>query len=72
MDWEAIRGNWQHFKVLARVRWPRISADEFDLIDGRLEVLAGQIEQLYGVSRNAAQMQIESWRGQQQAPAAAA
>jgi len=72
MDWEAIRGNWTHFKILAAVRWPRISADEFDVIDGRLEVLAGQIEQAYGVSLNAAHMQIESWQGQQKAPEAAA
>ena len=72
MDWEAIRGNWTHFKILAAVRWPRISADEFDVIDGRLELLAAQIEQVYGVSNNAAHMQIESWQGQQQGPGAPA
>ena len=69
MNWQHIQGNWQHYKVLARVRWPRISADEFDLINGRIEVLAGQIEEVYGVSKNAAQMQIESWQGQQSEPA---
>ena len=68
MDWQRIQGNWQHYKVLARMRWPRISADEFDLIEGRLEVLAGQIQEVYGVSNDAARMQIESWQGQQRAP----
>ena len=50
MDWGRIEENWQHYKVIARVRWGRISADEFDLINGRIEVLAGQIEEVYGVS----------------------
>jgi uncharacterized protein YjbJ (UPF0337 family) len=68
MDWERIKGNWQHYKVLARLRWTRITSDEFDIIDGQLEVLAGQISQVYGVSNDAAHLQIASWQGQQQEP----
>ena len=65
MDWDLIQTNWQHFKVIARVRWGRISAEEFDLIGGQRERLATQIGEAYGVSQAMAQMQLESWQGQQ-------
>ena len=70
MEWDGIQKNWEHYKVLARIRWGRISAEEFDLIGGRRELLAGQIHDVYGVSGDAARMQIESWMAQQQEPAA--
>jgi len=65
MEWNRIKDQWEHYKVLARIRWGRISAEEFDLIAGRRELLAGQIHDVYGVSGDAAQMQIESWMAQQ-------
>ena len=65
MEWERIKADWTRYKVLARIRWGRISAEEFDLIAGRRELLAGQIHDVYGVSGDAAQMQIESWMSQQ-------
>lgn len=70
MDWDRIQANWQHYKVLARVRWGRISADEFDLIAGRLEALTGQIQDVYRVSPEMARAQVESWQGQQHEPEA--
>lgn len=68
MNWDRIQANWQHYKVIARVRWGRISADEFDLIAGRREALAGQIQEVYRVSPEMARQQVESWQGQQQEP----
>ena len=71
MDWNRIQGNWQHFKTLARARWARITQEEIDLIGGRREDLAEHIQEIYGISREAAQMQVESWQGQQREPKAA-
>ncbi|HET7597446.1 MAG TPA: general stress protein CsbD [Burkholderiales bacterium] len=71
MDWERIEGQWQHFKVLAQARWGRISAADFELIAGRRDLLVTHIQQMYGISHNAAQMQLESWQGRQQEPEAA-
>ena len=68
MDWALIKADWAHYSVLARLRWGRISAADFDLIAGRRELLAAHIQQTYGISANAAQMQLESWQGQQREP----
>ena len=68
MDWGRIEENWQHYKVIARVRWGRISADEFDLIGGRREQLLAQIEEVYRVSATMAQTQLTSWQAEQREP----
>jgi uncharacterized protein YjbJ (UPF0337 family) len=68
VEWDRIEANWQHFKVIARVRWERITADELDLIGGRREQLVAQIGEVYRISATTAQMQVESWLGQQQEP----
>ena len=68
MDWERIAGNWQHYKPSVRQRWGRITEEELDLIDGRRAQLAAHIQELYGISKDAAQMQLESWQGIQIEP----
>ena len=71
MDWALIQADWNHFKHLVRQRWGRLLAADLDIIAGRRELLATQIQLTYGISRNAAQMQLESWLGRQRAPGVA-
>lgn len=69
MNWEAIQTRWQHYRVLAQARWGRISAADLELIAGRRHLLVIHIQQMYGISNSAAQMQLESWQGRQEEPA---
>ena len=71
MDWARIEAEWQHYKALVGQRWARLTAADLDIIAGRRELLAVHIQQTYGISTNAAQMQLESWQGQQREPGAA-
>ena len=68
MDWELIQADWPHYSALAGQRWARLTAADLDIIAGRRELLAAHIQQTYGISKNAAQMQLESWQGQQREP----
>jgi hypothetical protein len=68
MDWERIAANWVHYKHSARLRWGRFSEAELDAIGGGRAQLAAHIQRIYGISANAAQMQLESWQGVQQEP----
>ncbi len=63
MDWAVVEANWSHYKKVAKARWPRITAEEIDAIGGRREQLANRIHEIYGISKGAAQMQLESWQG---------
>ena len=71
MEWERIAANWPHYKLSAKLRWARISDAELAAIDGRRAQLAAQIREVYGISENAAQMQLESWQGRQSESGAA-
>ena len=68
MDWARIQLEWQHYKGLAHLRWMKLSAADLDIIAGRRELLATHIQQMYGISKNAAQMQLESWQERQREP----
>jgi len=65
MNWDRIEGNWKKFMGSARQQWGRISEDELDIIAGRRETLAGQIQEVYGISKDLADQQVEAWRGRQ-------
>ena len=68
MEWALIQADWQHYKELAGQRWARLTAADLDIIAGRRELLATHIQEMYGISKNAAQMQLESWQGRQREP----
>ena len=68
MDWSLIEADWQHYRELAGQRWARISSPDLDVIAGRRDLLAAHIQQTYGISKNAAQMQLESWQARQREP----
>ena len=65
MEWDRIESNWKQYKGSARQQWGRISEDELDMIAGARKTLAGQIQEVYGISRDEAEKQVEAWRGQQ-------
>lgn len=68
MEWRRIADNWAHFKASAKLRWARITDAELDAIGGRRGQLAAHISEAYGISQNAAQIQLELWQGAQQDP----
>ena len=69
MDWESISANWQYYKSLAQLRWTKLTVQQVDLIAGRREAFVVHLSSLYGISQDAAQMQLESWQGRLRAPA---
>jgi uncharacterized protein YjbJ (UPF0337 family) len=65
MEWDRIEGDWQHYKALVKERWAQIAAQDLDRIGGQRDQLASHIGKVYGISREAAQLQVESWQAQQ-------
>ncbi len=48
-----------------RRRWAKLTAQDMDGITGSRSALAALIAKAYSVSVSTAQMQLESWQGQQ-------
>ena len=62
MNWDQIEGNWKQFKGSAREQWGKLTDDDLDVVAGNRDRLAGKIQERYGVAREDAEKQIETYR----------
>ncbi len=61
MNWDVIESNWKQFTGLVKEQWSALSDDHLRMIAGRRDRLAAQIEQTYGVSKDEAEQQVQSF-----------
>ena len=71
MNWDRIEGNWQQFKGTAKQQWGKLTDNQLDVIAGKRDLLAGRIQEAYGVSKDEAEKQLSAWQQAQQDPKAA-
>ena len=63
MNWDRIEGNWKQVVGKARAEWGKLTDDDFNIVAGRREQLAGKIQERYGVAKEDADKQISEWIG---------
>ena len=61
MNWDRIEGNWKQLKGKTLAQWGKLTEDDFVLVAGRREQLAGKIQERYGVAKDEAQRQVSDW-----------
>ena len=61
MNWDRIEGNWKQVTGRAKVQWGKLTDDDLDVVAGRRDVLAGKIQESYGIARDAAEQQLAAW-----------
>jgi uncharacterized protein YjbJ (UPF0337 family) len=62
-----IQGNWKLMSGSVRHEWGKLSHNDVEQIKGDVEVLAGKIQDRYGVAEAEARKQIEQWASKFQA-----
>ena len=62
MNRDVIEGNWKQLKGKVRERWGKLTDDHIAAINGRREMLAGKIQETYGIGRDEAERQIADWQ----------
>lgn len=65
MNWERIEGNWKQFKGNVKKQWGKLTDDELDVIAGKREILAGKIQESYGISKDETERQLTAWEQRQ-------
>ena len=65
MNWDRIQGDWKQLKGNIKVRWGKLTDDELDVIAGKRDVLAGKIQEAYGISKEEAEKQVNEWQNDQ-------
>jgi uncharacterized protein YjbJ (UPF0337 family) len=61
MNWERIEGNWQQFKGKVKQRWGKLTDDQLTTINGQRDILAGRLQEAYGISKDEVDKQIRDW-----------
>lgn len=59
--WNDVQGSWHVYKGKVRQKWGLLTNKDVDLIGGYYEELSGKIQQVYNVSKEEADRQIEEW-----------
>jgi uncharacterized protein YjbJ (UPF0337 family) len=61
MNEDTLKGQWTQLKGQVRQQWGKLTNDDLDQIQGRSEQLIGKIQERYGVARDEAQRQVDTW-----------
>ena len=61
MNWDQVEGNWKQFKGNAHQQWGKLTDDDIDQVQGNREQLVGKIQERYGIERQEAERQVDSW-----------
>jgi uncharacterized protein YjbJ (UPF0337 family) len=61
MNWDRIEGNWKQFRVRVQQQWGKLTNDDLDTVEGRRTELVGKIQERYGIAKDEAEKQVDSW-----------
>jgi len=63
MNWDRVEGNWKEFKFKGKVqqKWGKLTDDDMSVIEGKRSELSGRVQQRYGVAKDEAERQIDTW-----------
>ncbi|HTV55625.1 MAG TPA: CsbD family protein [Terriglobia bacterium] len=61
MNWDQVQGQWKQFKGSVREKWGKLTDDDLQIIAGQKDKLIGRLQERYGLFREAAEDQAETW-----------
>jgi uncharacterized protein YjbJ (UPF0337 family) len=61
MNWDIIEGNWKQIKGKFQSQWGELTDQHLDQIKGKRDILAGKIQETYGLSKDEAEKQINDF-----------
>lgn len=61
MNWEQIEGQWLQFKGTVKSRWGKLTDDDLAQVGGRKDQLVGKVQERYGIHKEQAEKQVDSW-----------
>ena len=61
MNWDRIEGNWKQLTGKVKEQWGKLTDDQIDMIAGKRDQLAGKIQESYGITKDEAEKQIDTF-----------
>lgn len=60
--WHQVAGKWKELTGEAKKRWGDLTDDDMMEVNGDRDILAGKIQQRYGIAKEDAHKQIDEWQ----------
>lgn len=61
MNWDQIKGKWSVYKGEIKQRWGKLTDDDLKVIEGKRDVLAGKIQERYGIAKEQVETEIKEF-----------
>jgi uncharacterized protein YjbJ (UPF0337 family) len=61
MNWDRVEGNWKQITGKVKEQWGKLTEDDITVINGKQDQLVGRIQERYGIAKDEAQRQVDSW-----------
>jgi uncharacterized protein YjbJ (UPF0337 family) len=61
MDSDRIAGDWKQLRGKVKEKWGKLTNDDLDVIDGKVDQLVGRVQKAYGLEKDAARKEIDGW-----------
>jgi uncharacterized protein YjbJ (UPF0337 family) len=61
MNWDQVEGKWKQAKGSIKQKWGKLTDDDLDVIAGHRDKLVGKIQERYGIEKEAAEQEVNSW-----------
>ncbi len=59
MNQDQFEGAWQQMKGKAREAWGKLTDDDIEQVQGKMDVLSGKLQRAYGRSKEEAEKEID-------------
>ena len=61
MNEDILKGQWKQLRGEIRQRWNKLTDDDLDVADGKLETLEGRLQERYGWEKERTKQELDSW-----------
>ena len=61
MNKDIAKGDFKQLKGKIKQQWGMLTEDEIDQVEGKIEVLAGKLQECYGWERSEAERQVKDF-----------
>jgi len=62
MNKDTAAGNWKELKGKIKQQWGKLTDDDLTVLEGTSDELSGRIQKRYGIAKEEAQKQVDSFR----------
>jgi uncharacterized protein YjbJ (UPF0337 family) len=61
MNWQMLEGKYKEHVGAMRAKWGKLTDDDLEMAKGKRDVLVGKLQQRYGMAKDEAEKQLDSW-----------